>query len=44
VYPGAVFVITSWYKKFEMAKRISFFYMSALLASGFGPIVDFPPP
>ncbi|KPI44191.1 putative transporter [Cyphellophora attinorum] len=38
LYPGAVFVITSWYKKFEMAKRISFFYMSALLASGFGPI------
>jgi MFS family permease len=43
VYPGAVFVIAAWYKKFEMAKRISFFYMSALLASGFGPIVGSSP-
>ncbi|RVX70150.1 hypothetical protein B0A52_05483 [Exophiala mesophila] len=38
LYPGAVFIIASWYKKFEMAKRISFFFMAALLASGFGPI------
>lgn len=41
VYPGAVFIIASWYRKFEMARRISLFYMAALLASGFGPIVSF---
>lgn len=39
VYPGAVFIIAAWYRRFEMARRISLFYMAALLASGFGPIV-----
>ncbi|KIV96769.1 hypothetical protein PV10_00590 [Exophiala mesophila] len=38
LYPGAVFIIASWYKKYEMAARISLFYMAALFASGFGPI------
>lgn len=44
VYPGAVFIIASWYKKYEMAARISLFYMAALMASGFGPIVRFKAP
>lgn len=39
VFPGAVYIIGSWYRQFETAKRVSIFYMAALLASGFGPIV-----
>lgn len=39
VFPGAVYIIGSWYRQFETAKRVSVFYMAALLASGFGPIV-----
>jgi hypothetical protein len=39
VFPGAVYIIGSWYRQYETAKRVSVFYMAALLASGFGPIV-----
>jgi MFS family permease len=39
VFPGAVYFIGSWYRQYETAKRVSVFYMAALLASGFGPIV-----
>ncbi|QDS73142.1 hypothetical protein FKW77_001768 [Venturia effusa] len=38
VFPGAVFIIGSWYKQYETGKRVSFFYMAALITSGFGPI------
>ena len=38
LFPGAVFIIGSWYRQYETARRISIFYMAALLASGFGPI------
>jgi MFS family permease len=38
LFPGAVFIIGSWFKQFETARRISLFYMASLLASGFGPI------
>ncbi|KAJ4366070.1 hypothetical protein N0V95_000297 [Ascochyta clinopodiicola] len=38
LFPGAVYIIGSWYRQFETAKRVSIFYMAALLASGFGPI------
>ena len=41
LYPGAVYIIASFYKQFEIGKRISFFYMSALFASGFGPILAY---
>lgn len=40
VFPGAVYIIGSWYRQYETAKRVSIFYMAALLASGFGPIVS----
>lgn len=39
VFPGAVYIIGSWYRQYEVARRVSIFYMAALLASGFGPIV-----
>lgn len=38
LFPGCVFIIGCWYKQFETARRVSLFYMAALLASGFGPI------
>ncbi|KAJ9608798.1 hypothetical protein H2200_006569 [Cladophialophora chaetospira] len=41
LYPGAVYIIASFYKQYETGKRISFFYMSALFASGFGPILAY---
>ncbi|KAF2753513.1 retrograde regulation protein 2 [Pseudovirgaria hyperparasitica] len=41
LFPGAVFIIGSWYRQYETAKRVSLFYMAALLASGFGPILAY---
>ncbi|KIW06442.1 uncharacterized protein PV09_02886 [Verruconis gallopava] len=41
LFPGAVFIIGSWYKQYETARRVSLFYMAALLASGFGPIIAY---
>ena len=40
MFPGAVFIIGSWYKQYETARRVSMFYMAAMFASGFGPIVS----
>lgn len=40
VFPGAIFIISSWYKTYETARRVSIFYMAALLASGFNGIVS----
>lgn len=41
LFPGAVFIIGSWYKQYETARRVSLFYMAALIASGFGPIIAY---
>lgn len=38
LFPGAVYIIGSWYRQYETARRISIFYMASLLSSGFGPI------
>ncbi|KAF1846461.1 retrograde regulation protein 2 [Cucurbitaria berberidis CBS 394.84] len=38
LFPGAVYIIGSWYRQYETAQRVSIFYMAALMASGFGPI------
>ncbi|ETI23078.1 hypothetical protein G647_04874 [Cladophialophora carrionii CBS 160.54] len=38
LFPGGVFIIGSWYRQFETARRVSLFYMASLLSSGFGPI------
>ncbi|KAE8137472.1 major facilitator superfamily domain-containing protein [Aspergillus pseudotamarii] len=40
-FPGAVFIIGSWYRQYETATRVSLFYMAALIASGFGPILAY---
>lgn len=41
VFPGAVYIIGSWYQQYETARRVSLFYMASLLASGFGPILAY---
>ncbi|ORY16928.1 retrograde regulation protein 2 [Clohesyomyces aquaticus] len=38
LFPGAIYIIGSWYCQYETAKRVSTFYMASLLSSGFGPI------
>ncbi|PPJ59811.1 hypothetical protein CBER1_04326 [Cercospora berteroae] len=38
LFPGAIYIIGSWYRTYETAKRISIFYMASLVAQGFGPI------
>ncbi|KAL2853925.1 major facilitator superfamily domain-containing protein [Aspergillus pseudoustus] len=41
VFPGAVFIISSWYRTYETARRVSIFYMASLFASGFGGIIAY---
>ncbi|KAJ9626725.1 hypothetical protein H2204_009995 [Knufia peltigerae] len=41
ILPGALFLISSWYKTFETAKRFTIFYMSALLTNGFNGIIAY---
>ncbi|ETN39961.1 uncharacterized protein HMPREF1541_06188 [Cyphellophora europaea CBS 101466] len=38
LFPGSIYIIGSWYRQYETARRVSLFYMGSLLASGFGPI------
>lgn len=38
LFPGAIFLIGSWYRQFETARRVSIFYMASLFASAFGSI------
>ncbi|PGH23922.1 hypothetical protein AJ80_01984 [Polytolypa hystricis UAMH7299] len=41
VFPGAIFIIGSWYRQYETARRTSLFYLAALISSGFGPIIAY---
>lgn len=41
LFPGSIFIIGAWYRQWETARRVSLFYMSSLLASGFGPILAY---
>ncbi|KAL3466756.1 major facilitator superfamily domain-containing protein [Aspergillus heterothallicus] len=41
LFPGAVFIISAWYKTYETARRVSIFYMASLFASGFGGILAY---
>lgn len=34
-----MYLVASWYRTFEMARRITIFYMSSILALGFGGLV-----
>ncbi|EKD13014.1 pantothenate transporter [Drepanopeziza brunnea f. sp. 'multigermtubi' MB_m1] len=39
--PGCVYLVASWYRTFEMASRISIFYMCSVLALGFGGLIAY---
>lgn len=41
LFPGAVFIIGTWYRQYETGRRISIFYMASLISSGFGPILAY---
>lgn len=38
LFPGAIYIIGSWYRQYETARRVSIFYMASMIASGFGSI------
>lgn len=38
LFPGALFIISSWYKQYEIGVRIQFFWMVSQLMTAFGPI------
>ncbi|KAK7513842.1 MFS transporter [Phyllosticta citriasiana] len=38
-FPGAIFLMSSWYTRAELANRISWFYVGATLANAFGGLL-----
>lgn len=41
LFPGAVFLLSTWYKRHEVAVRNSTFYLIGSCASGFGGILSY---
>lgn len=41
LFPGCIFLISSWYPRYETQKRISAFYLGGQLVSGFGNIIAY---
>lgn len=40
-YPGCVYLLSTWYPRFELQKRNALFYLIGSMASGFGGILAF---
>ncbi|KAF7361762.1 putative transporter C11D3.18C [Mycena venus] len=40
-FPALVFVITTWYKRHEVQKRLAIFYLSSIVIGGFSGIVGY---
>ncbi|KAJ2924109.1 hypothetical protein H1R20_g12979, partial [Candolleomyces eurysporus] len=40
-FPAMAFIITTWYKRGEVQKRLAVFYLSAILLAGFGSILAY---
>lgn len=40
-FPGAVYLITCWYKRYEVQMRLTIFYMTGSLLSGFSGLIAF---
>lgn len=38
-FPGCVYLISSWYVRYEVQKRLAAFYLISSLASGFAPLL-----
>ena len=41
LFPGAVYLLSTWYKRHEVAVRNSIFYLIGIVASGFGGILAY---
>ncbi|KAJ8488534.1 hypothetical protein ONZ45_g13922 [Pleurotus djamor] len=37
-FPSLVYIISTWYKRYEVQKRLAAFYLSSITISGFSPI------
>lgn len=40
-FPGVVFLLSTWYKRYEMGKRYAFFYLIGVVATAFGGIMAY---
>ncbi|KAJ6589874.1 major facilitator superfamily domain-containing protein [Mycena vulgaris] len=40
-FPAIVYIISSWYTRYEVQKRLAFFYLMSLTISGFSPILAY---
>ncbi|KAG7005719.1 MFS-type transporter cnsO [Physcia stellaris] len=40
-FPGVVYLLSTWYKRYEVGKRYSIFYLIGSLASAFGGVLAF---
>lgn len=40
-FPAMIFVISTWYTRYEVQKRIAAFYLLSITASGFSPILAY---
>ena len=40
-YPGCVYLLSTWYPRFELQKRNALFYLIGSMASGFGGILAY---
>ncbi|GAA5999145.1 uncharacterized protein JCM10292_001622 [Rhodotorula paludigena] len=38
-FPGCAYLIATWYKRYETAKRMAFFYLTSMVISGFSNII-----
>ncbi|KAG0142368.1 hypothetical protein CROQUDRAFT_237255 [Cronartium quercuum f. sp. fusiforme G11] len=39
-FPGVIFLLSSWYRKTELAKRIGFLYTAGILSGAFGGLIS----
>lgn len=41
LYPGSVYLLSTWYPRYELQKRNALFYLIGSVASGFGGILAY---
>jgi MFS family permease len=41
MYPGSVYLLSTWYPRYELQKRNATFYLIGSMASGFGGILAY---
>ncbi|POY70873.1 hypothetical protein BMF94_6050 [Rhodotorula taiwanensis] len=40
-FPGCVFLIATWYKRYEQSRRFAWFYLASMCISGFSQIIGY---